>query len=144
VLPKQIGEASAVAVTGGVNPLFIDFVFGFERGEHGVEEFEISVLLVAGRFLPAGSFAFGVCELSWGVESLHVDADGFGPFGVEMKLSGSVAHVAAVSVETEDDRGGRGGCRRRDCDEGFTWDAVDGPLAKRRLGSDGQEESEEE
>lgn len=64
MFPKQIGETATVAVTSGMNALFVNFVFGFEGCEYGVEEPEVPVLLIAGGFLPAGAFAFGIGELA--------------------------------------------------------------------------------
>jgi hypothetical protein len=47
-LPEQISEATAIAVTGGVNPAFVHAVVFPDGCKHGVEEFEIPVLLISG------------------------------------------------------------------------------------------------
>ena len=71
-LPEEVGEAAAVGMAGGEDALGVDFVVFFEVGECGIEEFEIAVVLSACAVLPAGLFAFGVGELTGGVEALSL------------------------------------------------------------------------
>ena len=60
--PEEIGEAAAVGVAGGVDAAFIDLVVGLERGEDGVEEFEVAVAEDAAVRVASRSFCLRVGE----------------------------------------------------------------------------------
>ena len=115
-------------MAGGVDAGQVDFVILLEGFEHGIEEFEVAVILIAGESFPAGEFAFVVDEPAGRREALRVDDDRLWPGFFEGEAR-ELLHGSAVAVEGEDEGrrfrgGGIGGV-----DEGFAGDAVDRPLA---------------
>lgn len=122
---KAVGEEGAVGMAGNENLVGVGMMF-FNKGlQHGVEEMEIAVLIVADGFLPAGAFAFGVDD-GFGGEALGIDGDGAGPEGLEGEFARGELRCGTVAMKGEDDGRGSVGVWR-EIDQCFAGDAVDLP-----------------
>src|SRR5579872_6700984 len=99
--PEHVREYAAIRESGGINAILIHPKYLAQPGQSGVEKFQIAVAVLSGFPLPSRLVATGV-SVCCRRKSLHVNHNGLGPNLIEAHLRGSLDHVAAVTVEGEE------------------------------------------
>ena len=103
--PEQVGEPSAVGVSGGVDPRVVDRTLPPESVQHRVEELQIAVPLFAGAVLPAGFTSLRIREPTRRVQPLRVHDHRLRPMRMDAERPRRIARRASVAVKDEHQRG---------------------------------------
>ena len=125
--PEEIREAAAVGMAGDVNAFVINLVFLVQRFQDGIDEEQVTILLIAFVFLPTSPQTLGISQGSRGGQPLGRDKDCLRPILLKI-LAGIVLHSAAVAMKANDHRSGAGTFLGGQLDDGLAFDAIDSPV----------------